>query len=442
MNEINVESQSGEVEHEWKELLYTLFYEIKSEILGHKIEIEEEEYQENVRTITIPKLVKYIHDSIQILIIKKIEDTKQKQKEEDEKFYSWKFSDKKKKYIEFPHDEKKLYENSIRYLENKERILVRNYFQDQLRSDAMENKLCEYIEMENEFEEMKGKLKYEGGRFLENDRKDNEIIIIRNENSNLKKIIKKLEEQIKRSDEMIQTKDKLIINLKEEIKNLEKNKNKLEIKNNINNSIKEQLNLLNGININIQNGTSHKNNIKNKSNKHSNNNSMHSSIYSNRHTGYINDENSSISTRERLNITDRIKVINSKMKNMQFSKKKKIKKKDKKKDLLSTTRNESFEKIRDDFLKKYFSGNRTIKSSKNFNNNKIKISHLPINGNNKINIINSSAYIPLFNNKRNLNNLGSMKRMLGVGSIQSSRSFSTKKKRFSHNNGINYKSMS
>ena len=62
MNEINVESQSGEVEHEWKELLYTLFYEIKSEILGHKIEIEEEEYQENVRTITIPKLVKYIHD--------------------------------------------------------------------------------------------------------------------------------------------------------------------------------------------------------------------------------------------------------------------------------------------------------------------------------------------------------------------------------------------
>ena len=130
------------------------------------------------------------------------------------------------------------------------------------------------------------------------------------------------------------------------------------------------------------------------------------------------------------------------MKNMQFSKKKKIKKKDKKKDLLSNTRNESFEKIRDDFLKKYFSGNRTIKSSKNFNNNKIKISHLPINGNNKINIINSSAYIPLFNNKRNLNNLGSMKRMLGVGSIQSSRSFSTKKKRFSHNNGINYKSMS
>ena len=38
-------------EHKWKELLYNLFYEIKSEILGKKIEIEEEEYQENIRNI-------------------------------------------------------------------------------------------------------------------------------------------------------------------------------------------------------------------------------------------------------------------------------------------------------------------------------------------------------------------------------------------------------
>ena len=38
-----------------------------------------EEYQENIRLITIPNLVKYIHDSIQILIIKKTEDTKKKQ---------------------------------------------------------------------------------------------------------------------------------------------------------------------------------------------------------------------------------------------------------------------------------------------------------------------------------------------------------------------------
>ena len=36
-------------EHKNKELLYNLFYEIKSEILGSKIEIEEDEYQENLK---------------------------------------------------------------------------------------------------------------------------------------------------------------------------------------------------------------------------------------------------------------------------------------------------------------------------------------------------------------------------------------------------------
>ena len=75
-------------EHKWKELLYELFYEIKSEILSQKIEIEENEYQDNIKSITIPKLVKYIHDSIQILINKKIEDSKIEQKKIDENYYN------------------------------------------------------------------------------------------------------------------------------------------------------------------------------------------------------------------------------------------------------------------------------------------------------------------------------------------------------------------
>ena len=74
-------------EHKWKELLYNLFYEIKSEILNSKIEIEEDEYQENINSTTIPQLVNYIHDSIQILLKKKIEDSKEEQKELDKKFY-------------------------------------------------------------------------------------------------------------------------------------------------------------------------------------------------------------------------------------------------------------------------------------------------------------------------------------------------------------------
>ena len=133
----------AEEEHEWKELLYTLFYEIKSEILGCKIEIEEEEYQENIRLITIPNLVKYIHDSIQILIIKKTEDTKKKQKEEDDKFYMAKYSGKnnKNKIINLPTDQKESYENIIKNLEMRERKLYKTIFQDKLRSDGYGNLL-------------------------------------------------------------------------------------------------------------------------------------------------------------------------------------------------------------------------------------------------------------------------------------------------------------
>ena len=163
-------------EYKWKELLCELFYEIKSEILGCKIEIEEDEYQENVKAITIPKLVNYIHDSIQILINKKMEDSKTQQKEEDEQYYRILYSNN---IIKTPLTirEKNQYENIIRKLEAKERALSQINFQNKIQKDAMENKIGDYMEMEDEFEEMKAKLKYEDGRFLNNDRKDNEIII-------------------------------------------------------------------------------------------------------------------------------------------------------------------------------------------------------------------------------------------------------------------------
>ena len=189
-------------------------------ILGCKIEIEEEEYQENIRLISIPNLVKYIHDSIQILIIKKTEDTKKKQKEEDDKYYLAKMSGKniKTKNINLTTDQKASYENIIKNLESRERRLYKSIFQDKLRNDAMESKIGEYMEMETEFEELKAKLKYEGGRFLNNDRKDNEIIIIRSENTNLKNIIKKLEDKIEKNNELQLSKDRLIKDLKEKIK--------------------------------------------------------------------------------------------------------------------------------------------------------------------------------------------------------------------------------
>ena len=62
-----------------KEMLYTLFYELTSEIKGCKIEIDEDEYQENIRTVNFTQLINYIRDSIQILLRKKSDIIKEKE---------------------------------------------------------------------------------------------------------------------------------------------------------------------------------------------------------------------------------------------------------------------------------------------------------------------------------------------------------------------------
>ena len=190
-----------------KESLYSLFYEITSEIKGEKIEIDEEEFQDNIKSISMSQLINYIHDSIQILLKKKIQDAKEEQKKED----------LKENIILRNNNINAInqYENILQKLEYKERKLTKLYFQNKLQKQAMENKIGEYIEIENEFEEMKIKLKYEDGRFLDNDRKENEIIILRQENVNLKAAIKENEEKIKTLESDISNKENEISSLKD-----------------------------------------------------------------------------------------------------------------------------------------------------------------------------------------------------------------------------------
>ena len=66
-------------DYKQKEMLYTLFYELTSEIKGCKIEIDEDEYQENIRTINFTQLINYVRDSIQILLKKKSDLIKEKE---------------------------------------------------------------------------------------------------------------------------------------------------------------------------------------------------------------------------------------------------------------------------------------------------------------------------------------------------------------------------
>ena len=391
-------------EHKWKELLYELFYEIKSEILGCKIEIEEEEYQENVRAITIPKLVDYLHDSIQILIKKKMDDAKIEQKKRDKRYYTSNATSP------INLGEKEQYENLIRKLESKERKLSKLFFQNKLQKDVMENKISEYMEMEEEFEEMKTKLKYEEGRFLKNDRKDNEIIIIRGENSNLKQSIKKLEEKINALEKDKQEKTKIIDELQESMK-----KFKVKFK-----DLQKQNEILNAhcININI-------NNVNGNNNKNGN-------TYN---TNNINSPNINSPKNKEENTLSK-----NKMAYFQKINKKLINNKIYKAEILNNTRNESLERTKSDLLNKYFISNKMNKNNNMLlNNSAVKLNSFQYGNNNKqINVNNHNELpIPVFSNRINLNNYNHVKKN-PVSGLNSSRSNSTKIKGNPHKI-INYK---
>ena len=410
-------------EHKWKELLYELFYEIKSEILGTKIEIEEEEYQDNIKSTNIPKLVKYIHDSIQILIKKKIDDSKKEQKEEDKKKYS--SNNKKDTKLLLDNNEIINYETILKKLESKERYLTKLNFQSKLQKDAMENKISDYMEMEEEFEEMKTKLKYEDGRFLNNDRKDNEIIIIRGENSNLKKTIKNLEQQITNLNKELTDKSKLISDLETEKNNLKIKYEELQKQNDILNS--------HSINININNvtGPNNKNSIQHSNNNINNIENMNRHI-SKKYPHYFNSElNTGIIKDEKMNKYFPYKKINNKI----------INNKNAQREALSNTKNESSEKLKSDFLSKYFTGNR-INNNKNnlpLNNSCVKVNYFPIANNNKTN---NNNYKPFINRNMNYN---LMKKVVSSGGNNSSRSATNKIKGkvVNHNNNeFNYQSLS
>ena len=399
-------------EYKNKELLYNLYYEIKSEILGTKIEIDEDEYQEKVEKITIPKLISYIHDSIQILITSKIENSKNEQKIEDENYI------RNSSQTPLPISEIQKYENIIKKLEEKERFLSKIRFQNQLQKEAMENKISDYMEMEDEFEEMKAKLKYEDGRFLNNDRKDNEIIIIRSENSKLKNIIDDLEKENDKLQNLIKEKNKEITTLKEEVDKLNKRNTdmyKYLLEN-------EDLNINTNMNL-TERYTKNKSNTNYlkilSDNKEANNNSstikylkyqkinlqpayykkIKKKIYNNKKKseGNKTSNNEKKSTKEN---TTNANINNNN-------------------DLLSTTRNEYTEKLKPK-LNKYFSGNNINKTGNKSCNKKNKNinKYLPMNnshiGMGKLGYLFNNNVV---NNKNIINNLYSVKKIIANNNI-------------------------
>ena len=210
-----------------KEMLYLLFYDLTSEIKGKKLNIEKEDFEENLRLTSFAQIIKYIEDSIKILIKKKVDEYKALQSKENS--------------VKINSNDIQNYENQLRKLEEKERRLTKKVFQNNLQKNSLEYKIGEYMQIEEEYEEMKVKFKYEEGKFMDNERKDNEIFILRSENTNLKKEIEQLSSKNKQFAKMITDNEKQIEKLTQLNQSL---KDKIEEK-------QKELNLFSSININI-----------------------------------------------------------------------------------------------------------------------------------------------------------------------------------------------
>ena len=253
-----------------KEQLYKLFFELESEVKGEKKELDEQEYEETILNSKIESLIHYIKETTNLLIKKKTQ--------------------KHQNLVQRNLNKAEVYENKLQKYENAIRGYVKSLFQYKIQCEALEMKLEAYMEMEQDFEEMKEKLKYEEGTFLDNDRKDHEILILRAENSNLKKVIGQLEKDKVNFEEEKQNDKKMISLLKNQIEKIAKKVSRLEQNQKESNSSNSG-----SINININNNTNapakfvinHENEYTN--NREGNNCIMNSNMFNSTYSRILND---------------------------------------------------------------------------------------------------------------------------------------------------------
>ena len=193
-----------------KEELFSLFKGIKDDIPNDKLPLNKKNIQ-NISTLDSITLINYIKESLPILISQKISEAKT-QNNNEMSIELEENSNLKKEYYQL--------ENQLKKIENDNRYYLQKYLKSEIQKKVLEMKLNAYMCLEEEYEELKEKVKYEGGKFLENERKDNEIYILRAENSSLKKEIVKLEHNIKIKENRIKEHQQTIKEMKFNIENL------------------------------------------------------------------------------------------------------------------------------------------------------------------------------------------------------------------------------
>jgi len=237
MNHSNEELSTNEIEN--RELLYSLYIEIMEEIHNKKINIDNEEYIKKIATTSVSTLIFYIKESINLLVTKRIEFYKN----EENQLFNKKLTENEFEII------RKKYENQLRYLENQLRYYMKKQLYSNIEKDAYEAKIKAYMEIKDEYDEMREKFRYEKGKFMDNEKKENEIEILRKENCNLKNYINKLEKEKKNLELKKKTDEQTISDLKNQLEIFEKkitifleNDNENSKNSNINININNNLN--------------------------------------------------------------------------------------------------------------------------------------------------------------------------------------------------------
>ena len=211
---------------EVKSQLYSYYLDLLNEISNYSSEKIQKYPNLNYKNLTISELIQNVKDSTSELINLKISE------------------------IVFQNINTNSYlqlENYTKKLENDIKSFYHKFFEYKIHIISLEDKISMYKIIQIEYEELKEKVKFYGGKFLDNERKENEIIILRQENNILKKEIDKLEKINKQNETLKKNYIFKINNLQNEIVQLSK---KLESKYNSNNSI-SNYNSSNASNINI-----------------------------------------------------------------------------------------------------------------------------------------------------------------------------------------------
>ena len=214
-----------------KEELFSLYKGIKEDIPNDKLPINKKNIQ-NISTLDSITLITYIKESIPLLINQKISEAKTQNNNNEFSIELEDNSNLKKEYYQL--------ENQLKKAESDTRYYLKSYLKCEIQKKVLEMKLNAYMCLEEEYEDLKEKVKYEGGKFLDNERKDNEIFILRAENSSLKKEIVKLENINKNKDYKIKEHLKTIKDLQNNVENLNRKifnlKKIINNNNNINNN--------------------------------------------------------------------------------------------------------------------------------------------------------------------------------------------------------------